>query len=124
MRFFKSFVSIFLSLNIILSLICVCERADAETVSDSISATYSGNYDSNVPFVFDIYSVNYNENTFTGHVKIDDSDMIISIDTNISEKLHYIQVTIYVIFHLNINGFLQAMMQCLRLLCFRMKGVP
>ena len=87
MRFFKSFVSIFLSLNIILSLICVCERADAETVSDSISATYSGNYDSNVPFVFDIYSVNYNENTFTGHVKIDDSDMIISIDTNISGKI-------------------------------------
>lgn len=52
-----------------------------------ISASYSGDYASNAPFVFDIYSVNYNENTFTGHVKIDDSDMIISIDTDISGKI-------------------------------------
>ena len=90
MKKFNKCISIILSLIIFISsTVVVYDNAKAATASNSFSATYTGNYDANEPLVFDIYSVNTVDNTFTGHIKIDAKDVLVSIDKNITGTIAF-----------------------------------
>lgn len=90
MKKFNKCISIILSLIILVSsTVVVYDNAKAATASNSFSATYTGNYDANEPLVFDIYSVNTVDNTFTGHIKIDAKDVLVSVNKNITGTIAF-----------------------------------
>lgn len=84
MNTIKKCLSIILSFAIILSV-----NAFSPIVSKaqnySYAAEYSGNYSSSTPFKFNIYSINKNDNTFSGHIKIEDP--LVNIDKDISGEI-------------------------------------
>lgn len=90
MKRFNKAISIILSLIIFISsTVVVYDNAKAATASNSFSATYTGNYDANEPLVFSIFSVNTVDNTFTGNIKIDAKDVLVSINKNITGTIAF-----------------------------------
>ena len=65
----KKIVSIIVVISMVFSVFASFPL-EAEANNNSFSASYSGTYDSSSPMSFDIYNVDIEQRTFTGHIYI------------------------------------------------------
>lgn len=82
----KKFISLLMACAVILS-VCPIMPIKAEAKDIVFSATYSGEFSSNVPMVFSIATINPESKTFTGHLKIDDK--LVKIDKDITGTVNF-----------------------------------
>ena len=82
----RRIISLVLALLISLSIVIIDNKASYANTDYCInSSIYTGTYDGSTPMEFTINSVNKEDNTFTGHVKI--NHQLVSIDKDISGSI-------------------------------------
>lgn len=82
----KRTISLFIVMTLIFSII-VPFPIEAEANNNTFSASYSGTYDSSTPMSFDIYNVDIEQRTFTGHIYI--KGELATIDKSISGNIAF-----------------------------------
>ena len=69
-KIYTRLISIIMTISVVISSICSIPFKSFSASLYIVSTSYSGNYDSESPMQFDVYSLNRNTSTFTGHIRI------------------------------------------------------
>lgn len=90
-KIYTRLISIIMTMSVVISSICCFPYKSFSATLYNVSTSYSGNYDSESPMQFDVYSLNRNTSTFTGHITIDATSLSINIDKDVSGTVTFYQ---------------------------------